>query len=121
MKVLIVDDDLAVRALIKNILEPEGFDVYEAENGAIALNVIKETIDFDIILLDWVMPEMDGLSFLVEVKKNKLAPNTKIIMLTSLNKMTNILTATDAGADEYIMKPFTPDIVLEKIQATVNS
>ena len=121
MKVLIVDDALTVRTMIKNILEPEGFDVYEAENGAIALNVIKETTDFDIILLDWEMPEMDGLSFLVEVQKNKLTPNTKIIMLTALNKMANILKATDAGADEYIMKPFTPDVLLEKIQYTVNS
>ena len=121
MKVLIVDDALTVRTMIRNILESEGFDVYEAENGAIALDAIKETIDFDIILLDWEMPEMDGLSFLVQVRKNKLVPNTKIIMLTSLNKMTNILKAMDAGADEYIMKPFTPDVVLEKIQSTVNS
>ncbi len=120
MKVLTVDDALTVRTLIRNILEPEGFDVYEAENGAIALNAVKEIPDFDIILLDWEMPEMDGLSFLVEVRENKLAPNTKIIMLTALNKMANILKAIDAGADEYIMKPFTPEIVLEKLYATVN-
>ena len=121
MKVLTVDDALTVRTLLRNILEPEGFDVYEAENGIVALNAIKEKTDFDVILLDWEMPQMDGLSFLVEVRENKLAPNTKIIMLTALNKMTNILTAIDAGADEYIMKPFTPEIVLEKIQATVNA
>jgi len=84
------------------------------------LNAVKETPDFDIILLDWEMPEMDGLSFLTEVRGNKLAPNTKIIMLTALNKMSNILQAIDAGADEYIMKPFTPEIVLEKLRATVN-
>ncbi len=64
---------------------------------------------------------MDGLSFLVQVRKNKLAPNTKIIMLSSLNKMTNILKAMDAGADEFIIKPFMLDVVLEKIQSTVNS
>ncbi len=120
MKVLTVDDALTVRTIIRNILEPEGFDVFEAENGIVALNAIKEKSDFDVILLDWEMPQMDGLSFLVEVRENKLAPNTKIIMLTALNKMTNILKAIDAGADEYIMKPFTPEIVLEKIQATVN-
>ena len=120
MKVLTVDDALTVRTMIRNILEPEGFDVHEAENGVIALNAVKETPDFDIILLDWEMPEMDGLSFLVEVRENNLAPNTKIIMLTALNKMANILKAIDAGADEYIMKPFTPEIVLEKLQATVS-
>ncbi len=64
---------------------------------------------------------MDGLSFLVQVRKNKLAPNTKIIMLSSLNKMTNILKAMDAGADEFIIKPFTPEVMLEKIHSTVNS
>lgn len=120
MKVLTIDDSLTVRTMMKNILEPEGFEVYEAENGVIGLNAIKETTDFDIILLDWEMPEMDGLSFLIEVRENKLAPNTKIIMLTALNKMANVLKAIDAGADEYIMKPFTPEIVLEKIQVTMN-
>ena len=120
MKVLTVDDALTVRTMIRNILDPEGFEVYEAENGALALEMVKTQKDFDIILLDWEMPEMDGYTFLTQVRQNNLAPNTKIIMLTHLNKVTNILKAIDAGADEYIMKPFTPDVVLEKIQSTVD-
>ena len=91
MKVLTVDDALTVRTMIRNILDPEGFEVHEAENGALALEMVKTQTDFDIILLDWEMPEMDGYTFLTEIRQNNLAPNTKIIMLTNLNKMTNIL------------------------------
>ncbi|MFQ5649168.1 MAG: response regulator [bacterium] len=119
MKVLTVDDAATVRAMVRNILQPEGFEIHEATNGAEALEAVKKENSFDVILLDWEMPEMDGLSFLTEVRQNNLAPNTKIIMLTALNRMANILSAMDAGADEYIMKPFTPDVMLEKIQSTV--
>jgi two-component system chemotaxis response regulator CheY len=120
MKVLTVDDALTVRTMVKNILESEGkYSVYEAENGVKALEMVRAENNFDVILLDWEMPEMDGLTFLTEVREKHMVPNTKINMLTSLNKMANILKAMDAGADEYIMKPFTPEIVLEKIQSIV--
>ena len=119
MKVLTVDDALTVRTMVRNILEEAGFEVEEAENGSAALEKIKTDNKFDVVLLDWEMPQMDGYTFLTQVRKNNLMPNTKIIMLTSFNKMTNILEAMDAGADEYIMKPFTPEIVLEKIQNTL--
>ena len=119
MKVLTVDDALTVRTMIRNILESAGHDVHEAETGVEALDQVKSHKDFDLILLDWEMPVMNGLTFLTEVRQNKLAPDTKIIMLTSLTKMANIVKAMDAGADEYIMKPFTPEIVLDKISATL--
>lgn len=121
MKVLTVDDAMTVRYMVRSILEENGHDVHEAENGLSAMEIIKKESDFDLILLDWEMPEMDGLTFLTELKQNDIAPATKVIMLTSLNKMANILKAMDAGADEYIMKPFTPEIVLEKIQSTMDS
>jgi len=118
MKVLTVDDALTVRTMVRNILEDAHYDVDEAENGLVALEKINDQ-NFDVILLDWEMPKMDGLTFLTEVREKQLAPDTKIIMLTSLNKMSNILKAMDAGADEYIMKPFTPEVVVDKINATV--
>ncbi len=117
MKVLTVDDSLTVRTMVRNILEEEGIKVVEAENGQEALDVVTSQQDINVILLDWEMPIMDGFTFLTEVRTKNLAPSTKIVMLTTLNKMSNILKAIEAGADEYIMKPFTPDVVLEKIHA----
>ncbi len=121
MKILTVDDTATVRAMVLNILEPEGFDIQEAANGQDALRVIKGSSDFDVILVDWLMPEMGGLIFLTEVRQKNLAPGVKIIMLTALNRMANILGAMDAGADEYLTKPFTHDLVLERIQTIVNA
>ncbi len=116
MKILTVDDALTVRTMIRNILEENGHKVEEAENGVVAIDLLTKEKDYDLILLDWEMPEMDGLTFLTKIKEENMAPDTKVVMLTSLNKMANIIKAMDAGADEYIMKPFTPDIVLEKIK-----
>ncbi len=120
MKVLTVDDSLTVRTMVRNILEQEGIEVLEAENGQEALDIVTGNDKVDVILLDWEMPIMDGFTFLTEVRSKNLAPETKIVMLTTLNKMSNILKAIEAGADEYIMKPFTPDVVLEKIQAVAS-
>ncbi len=117
MKILTVDDALTVRTMVRNILEENGHQVEEAENGVVAIDRLTDEKDYDLILLDWEMPEMDGLTFLTKIKEDNVAPNTKVVMLTSLNKMANILKAMDAGADEYIMKPFTPEIVIEKINA----
>jgi len=116
MKILTVDDARTVRAMVRNILEESGHEVHEAEDGVVAMKLVEEQ-NFDLILLDWEMPEMDGLTFLTRFKQEQISPQTKVVMLTCLNKMSNILKAMDAGADEYIMKPFTPDMVLDKIEA----
>ena len=121
MKVLTVDDALIVRTMLRNILEQESYDVEEAENGVIALEKLKAGNQYDIILLDWEMPEMNGYEFLQAYVAENLKGNTKVIMLTSLTKMSNILKAIDAGADDYIMKPFTPDIILEKIESVTST
>jgi len=117
MKILAVDDAMTVRCMVRNILEDNGHEVHEAENGLTAMDIMNKIHDFDLILLDWEMPEKDGLTFLTELKENDISPETKVIMLTSLSKMANILKAMDAGADEYIMKPFTPEIMIEKVQS----
>ncbi len=116
MKILTVDDAATVRQLVKNILQPLGHQIIEASNGREALEVVERHPDTEVILLDWEMPEMDGLSFLKHVRQNKLLPDTSIIMLTSLNKPEQILDALENGADEYIMKPFTEEIILEKLK-----
>ena len=86
MKALTVDDSNTVRTMIRNILEPAKYEVFEAENGEEALKVVDDVADIDVILLDWEMPVMDGLTFLQKVRTENLADETKIIMLTTLNK-----------------------------------
>ncbi|MCA9732765.1 response regulator [candidate division KSB1 bacterium] len=121
MKALTIDDSQTVRTLVRNILEENKFEVLEAINGAEGLKVIEVNKDIDVIFLDWEMPVMDGYGFLSKVRSEKLADNSRIIMLTTLNKMTNILQAIDAGADEYLMKPFTPEMVMEKIDSVLST
>lgn len=120
MKALTVDDSQTVRAMVRNILEENEIDVLEATNGQEALQILVANKEIDVILLDWEMPVMNGIEFLTQVRQRKLADNTRIIMLTTLKKMGNILQAIDAGADEYIMKPFTPEMVLEKIESVIH-
>ncbi len=119
MKVLIVDDAATIRMVLSKVLKSKGFEIHEAEDGFSALEVIKTGVDFDVILLDWEMPKMDGYTFLNVVRQNELAVNTKIIMLTSIKTKEKILKAIYAGVDEYIIKPVNPEIVIEKIQKTM--
>ncbi len=121
MKALTVDDSQTVRVMVRNILEDNEIEVLEATNGREALQIVQENEGIDVILLDWEMPLMNGYEFLTEVRRHKLAENTRIIMLTTLKKMSNILQAIDAGADEYIMKPFTPEMVIEKIESVLHN
>ncbi|RLB11648.1 MAG: response regulator [Deltaproteobacteria bacterium] len=116
MKILVVDDSKAVRKIVKNMLKNLGYEVYEAENGEKALELLYEHDWFDLILLDWNMPEMDGYEFLKIVKKNPKWRNIKIMMVTSENQQQSVLEALNAGADEYLMKPFDQKMLLTKIE-----
>ena len=116
MKILVVDDSKAVRGIIKKILKNLGHEVYEADNGEKALELLDEHNWFDLILLDWNMPGMDGYEFLKIVKKNPEWQNIKIMMVTSKNNQESVLEALNAGADEYLMKPFDQKMLLTKIE-----
>ena len=121
MKVLVVDDSETVRVMVRNILQQMDISVLEAADGEEALQFLKGEHGIQFILLDWEMPVMDGMEFLLKVRNERLAESTKIIMLTTYTKRLNILKAIDAGADEYIMKPFTSDIIIEKMQSLVDT
>ena len=116
MKVLLVDDSATIRRILKGLLGPMGItDILEASNGIMALKVLSENPGVDYMLLDWNMPELDGLGVLKQVRANDAYRDLKIIMCTSEADKTKVIEAIKAGANNYIVKPFTPDIVKEKL------
>jgi two-component system chemotaxis response regulator CheY len=117
-KILLVDDSRAVRLACRRLMTAMHFDVHEAENGEQALAQVRKQPDFDVILLDWNMPVMDGLSFLKALREEPLERQPVVVMCTTENDMARIVEAMQAGANEYIMKPFTEDIVRDKLEGT---
>ncbi len=114
MKVLIVDDSKAIFMMVSAMLKEKNHISLWAQNGKEAIEFLKKEGDLKIILLDWNMPVMSGPEFLEEYSKQKLS-NVPIIMMTTENKPDNIRKALSLGASEYIMKPFTSDILFDKI------
>ena len=113
MKCLIVDDSRVIRKVARKIVEELNFDVDEAENGQLAYDLCKDNMP-DVILLDWNMPVMSGIEFLVELRKMDDGGKPIVIFCTTENDISNISEAIGSGANEYIMKPFDSDIVQSK-------
>jgi two-component system chemotaxis response regulator CheY len=115
MKVLVVDDFATMRKIIRNVLKQINLDnVLEAESGKHALNVLK-TEEVDLIISDWIMPEMTGIEFLKACKEDDNLKKIPFIMVTAEAQKANILEAIKSGVDNYIVKPFTPDKLKEAI------
>ena len=114
--VLLVDDSRAVRIAASNIIEPLGFQILEAGDGQQALDVLRENPQVDVVLLDWNMPIMDGFEFLTALRADKEISQPLVVMCTTENEMSQIVKAMQAGADEYVMKPFTEEIISEKFE-----
>lgn len=112
---LVVDDSRGIRWAIRQILEALEFEVVEAENGATALDLCRSGEIFDVILLDIDMPVMDGLQFLEGFGRLSMASRVPVVMCTTNSRPETIRRAVDAGASEYIMKPFTEDIMRRKL------
>ena len=110
---LVVDDSKVVRMVAHKILEELGFEVAEAEDGQVALDMSMESIP-DVVLLDWNMPVMNGLDFLRALRSRADGGHPVVVFCTTENEMTFIQEAIAAGANEYIMKPFDRDIVESK-------
>ncbi|WP_416150940.1 response regulator [Salipaludibacillus sp. HK11] len=116
-KVLIVDDAAFMRMMIKDILTKNDFDVVgEAGDGAQALELYKELLP-DLVTMDITMPEMDGITSLKEIKKHD--PNAKVIMCSAMGQQAMVIDAIQAGAKDFIVKPFQADRVLEAINKTL--
>ena len=118
MKALVVDDSKSMRNIVKaGLKKMNSFDsIEEAENGVEALSKIEEKGPFDIVLLDWYMPEMEGYDCLLEIRKRPEWNDTKVMMVTTENQQENVIKAVMAGANEYLMKPFTPEMLEEKVR-----
>ncbi|MCB1194555.1 response regulator [bacterium] len=114
MKFIVIDDSSTMRRIICNTLERLGYDdVIEAENGLEALGKLR---DIDVIFTDWNMPEMDGLTFVKSVRASQSFSTIPIIMITTESGKPDIIEALEAGVNNYIVKPFTPEILREKIE-----
>ena len=114
---LIVDDSPAVRAVLARLLRGLDFAVSEAEDGARALAVCESALP-DVIVLDRMMPVMDGLTFLRALRAGAGGERPKVIVCSSLGQPEEIAAALDAGADEYVMKPFDEGILRCKLEQT---
>jgi two-component system chemotaxis response regulator CheY len=111
---LVVDDSRVVRKAARRLLEGLGFAVREAEDGAQALAACRDALP-DVVLLDWNMPVMDGLSFLRAARAEHGAERPLVVLCTTENTQDRILEALEAGAQEYVMKPFNAEILWGKL------
>lgn len=115
MKVLIVDDEDMIRNVLKEYVEFEGGEAFEAADGMQAVKMCRNT-DFDIILMDVMMPRLDGFSAVKEIKKSK---NIPVIMLSARGEEYDKLFAFEIGVDDYVTKPFSPKEVMARIHAVL--
>ncbi len=118
--VLVVDDEENIRTILAYNLQPHGFEVYQAENGLKGLEIAREKIP-DVIILDWMMPEMDGLEMLSELRKDEETKDIPVIMLTAKGVMTDVGQALYRGADDYILKPFEPEELAEIVSSKIEN
>jgi two-component system, chemotaxis family, chemotaxis protein CheY len=116
MKAMIVDDSRAMRSMLRKILKENGFEVVaEAENGRDALERLQQHEFLDLMLLDWNMPIMNGYDLLCEVRKQAKWNDMRVMLVTTETEASQILRALDAGADEYLIKPFVKEALRDKL------
>ncbi|MFG0290882.1 MAG: response regulator [Rhodopirellula sp. JB044] len=116
MNVLIVDDSRVIRNMIARIMRTFGYETHEAGNGIEGLDQLAKLGEMDLILVDWNMPEMDGLEFIKAVRANADHAHTPMIMVTTESEMDRMALAFMAGVNEYIMKPFTEENIGSKLE-----
>jgi two-component system chemotaxis response regulator CheY len=121
MKVLVVDDSATMRRIIINVLIRLGYENnFSAEDGIKGLKVLDDNPDIELIITDWNMPEMNGLEMVKAIKKNVLYKDIPIIMVTTEGGKTEVITALKAGVNNYVVKPFTPEVLKDKLKSILN-
>jgi len=115
MRALVIDDSRTVRTIIRKILTEVGLEVVEAGNGREGLDQLQRISDVDLVLIDWNMPEMNGLEFIQAVRSDRTFDAVRIMMVTNETEQGQVIRALEAGANEYLMKPFTKDVLVAKL------
>src|SRR5262245_26090370 len=115
MQALVIDDSRVVRAIIGKTLREVGMEVYEAAHGREALDRLREIPGIELVLVDWNMPVMDGLEFIQAVRSDRANDAIRIMMVTTETEQQQVQKALAAGANEYLMKPFTPEVLIAKL------
>ena len=114
-RALVIDDSRTIRSILSKKLVHLGFKVSQAENGQVALDVLHATPLISLVLVDWNMPVMNGLEFVKAVRADTAYNNLTIVMVTTETEQEQVLRALEAGANEYLMKPFTREILVAKL------
>ena len=115
MLALVIDDSRAMRMILKRIMSDCGFEVIEAGDGREALDLVESGPVPDIALVDWNMPVMNGLEFISAVRKNREHRSMTLMMVTTESEHGQIVRALAAGAHEYVLKPFTAEAIVDKL------
>ena len=116
MRAIVIDDSRAMRMILRRTLQGAGFEVVEAADGQQALDAVHAGPVPDVALIDWNMPVMNGLEFVVAVRANRAWRDMTMMMVTTESEHGQIVRALAAGAHEYLIKPFTPDALRDKLE-----
>ncbi len=117
MKAIIVDDSRVMRSILKRFLGSEGFETFiEAGDGEEGLLQLKQAGPVDLALVDWNMPRMNGLEFVRALRSDVAHANVRVMMVTTEAETSQVTLALTAGANEYVMKPFTAEILRGKLE-----
>lgn len=116
MRALVIDDSRTARLIIGQMLRELSIEVLEAADGVKALEQLKCNPNVDLMLVDWNMPEMNGLDFVRAVRSQRAYDAVRILMVTAETHAAQVNEALDAGANEYLMKPFDKDVLMTKLQ-----
>ena len=115
MRALVIDDSRTARIIIRSILTELGLEVIEVANGREGLDRLRATDDVRLVLVDWNMPEMNGLEFVQAVRAERAYDAVRIMMVTTETEQEQVIRALEAGANEYLMKPFSKDVLVAKL------
>jgi two-component system chemotaxis response regulator CheY len=116
MRALVIDDSPIQRIFIEYLLTKFQVAAHYSDNGTIGLRALQEEGEFDLIIVDWFMPGLNGLDFVKEVRANERFKKLPILMVTTENRMESMAEALEAGVNEYIMKPYTKEILAQKLE-----
>ena len=115
MQALVIDDSRAVRLIVGNILRDQGYEVHDAAQGQEGLEKLRQNPEIGLVLVDWNMPVMDGLEFIQTVRRDRAWDALRIVMVTTETESDQVQRAIAAGANEYVMKPFAPEVLVAKL------